>query len=299
MNTSRAASQRRRLLPLLAALILALAACGGEIQTPGEALRLQGNRNLPTAWVGEPYDEPIRATGGLRPFTFRLEDGQLPAGLELQGGSVRGTPTETGQFEFTVAVSDANLSSTFEYYTLQVSERPAPQVVVDAPATEVREPVTIGLGLRDAHRVRAASVQLTWDPAAFTLAPENAVRSLGNTAIFTDTSRAGEGVLQVDFASLGAAWNGTANVAQVTLVPTEPARLRTQLTARIIDDLGNEHMDGDTPGEAAGSPADGEDEPDGDGPAEEPANDGEPGSGDQDPETAEAEAEESRPEEAE
>src|SRR5690554_2068327 len=112
-----------RQLARAAATLLVLAACAGEMNTPGEALRLL-NPNMEPAFSGETYRESLRPAGGLRPYTFQLESGTLPPGLELDGGVIAGTPTEVGSYSFTISVSDANLSSTFLEHTIRVSEVP-------------------------------------------------------------------------------------------------------------------------------------------------------------------------------
>lgn len=117
--------------------VLALAACSGEAPLPGDPLRLVASP-LPDAIVGEPYGEDLVPTGGLRPYTFTLEEGSLPPGLALQGGTIIGTPEETGRYAFTVSVSDARLSTTYEDWVLTVRELPVPVVELALPDTEVR-----------------------------------------------------------------------------------------------------------------------------------------------------------------
>jgi len=49
------------------------------------------------------------ASGGVTPYTFDITAGALPSGLSLDAtsGVVTGTPTEGGNFDFTVTVTDS------------------------------------------------------------------------------------------------------------------------------------------------------------------------------------------------
>ena len=63
---------------------------------------------LPSATVGTSYSQPLTATGGSTPYTWQLASGQLPNGLLLDSsGVVSGTPTQSGNFNFTAQVRDA------------------------------------------------------------------------------------------------------------------------------------------------------------------------------------------------
>src|SRR5690625_3646365 len=83
-----------------------LTACAGAVNAPAESLRLLGS-SLDEAVLGEPYVQSLRTAVGLRPCSYVLTEGELPAGLDLEGVFVRGTPEETGRFTFTVSLSDA------------------------------------------------------------------------------------------------------------------------------------------------------------------------------------------------
>jgi probable HAF family extracellular repeat protein len=65
---------------------------------------------LPNAIIGTVYGRELAVSGGVKPFTFTVVDGALPAGLSLiaSTGYVRGTPTATGSYNFTAVVTDAN-----------------------------------------------------------------------------------------------------------------------------------------------------------------------------------------------
>jgi hypothetical protein len=63
---------------------------------------------LPSATVGIGYSQAVAATGGTVPYNWSVSSG-LPPGLSMNGafGSIFGTPTTAGTFNFTVTVRDA------------------------------------------------------------------------------------------------------------------------------------------------------------------------------------------------
>lgn len=65
---------------------------------------------LPNAAVNSSYFSSVQATGGVPPFTWTLTSAPstLPPGLSLlSNGTVSGTPTSTGTFNFSVQVTDS------------------------------------------------------------------------------------------------------------------------------------------------------------------------------------------------
>ena len=78
---------------------------------------------LPAATQATAYDQTLTATGGTEPYEWSINSGTLPAGLSLDAatGHLTGTPTETGTFQITVTVSDANTQSGEKAYELVVN----------------------------------------------------------------------------------------------------------------------------------------------------------------------------------
>ncbi len=207
-----------------------LASCAGEFDTPGEALRLV-QPTLPDAVLREPYEAQVHAVGGLRPYDFEVESGELPQGMALQNGTLRGTPTATGTFTFTVAVSDANLNKTVQEYRLNVTEVPPPTFTLGTPQTEVREAVTLRARIGDAREVEAVRALVRWDPAAFRLAGGPTVAGR-DVAYFV---RDGEGELQVDLAALGNTIDGERELFSFTLEPLNaPALLQVEHLVEVV-----------------------------------------------------------------
>src|SRR3954464_13826042 len=63
--------------------------------------------SVPAASIGSPYSTTLAATGGIAPYTWTVSSG-LPPGLSLStGGTISGTPIQTGTFNFSVTAKDS------------------------------------------------------------------------------------------------------------------------------------------------------------------------------------------------
>lgn len=200
-----------------AAVLTLLVACSGELGTVGEPLRVL-NSGLADGFVGEPYVATIMVAGGLRPFTFAVAEGVPPPGVALQGGSLRGTPTELGSFSFTVTVSDANLSKTFTDYTLIVAEIPPPQLGLNPPPTEVQAVTTLRGVVDDARGLTALRTVVRWDIERFVLVDESVRSALPGAIVFWESR---EGELQIDLAFGSAPVSGRAEAFRFDLTLVE------------------------------------------------------------------------------
>ena len=65
---------------------------------------------LVNAQTGIQYQESVHATGGVQPYEWSIASGRLPSGLSLNAasGMLSGTPSQGGQFDFSVQVSDSS-----------------------------------------------------------------------------------------------------------------------------------------------------------------------------------------------
>ena len=216
MRTRRATST---LLAVAALVALGLSGCTGDLNTPGEALRILGT-SLPPAYLGQPYDQPVQAVGGLRPYDFALADGPLPPGLQLQGGTLRGTPSKIGRYTFSLQVTDANLSKTVQKYTLSVAQLPPPSLTFNVPNTEVDHRITLRVQLRNAHQLEGLRTQVRWDAQRFRLV-EGSVRPSRQGIALLQQASAGQ--LQVALVPLGTTLSGEATLFQFDLQPTAGA----------------------------------------------------------------------------
>jgi hypothetical protein len=95
-------------------------ACGGHSSAfapptgsngPAASLNIAGT--LPSATVGTNYSGSLSVTGGTAPYTFAVSSGQLPNGIALakDSGTVSGTPSSAGTFNFVVSALDAKGNS--------------------------------------------------------------------------------------------------------------------------------------------------------------------------------------------
>jgi len=84
--------------------------------TPLPSQLLVATTSLPGGTARVPYSVALAASGGVRPYTWELTSGTLPAGLTLApDGLISGTPSAPASASFTVQVTD--------------SSSPTPQVV--------------------------------------------------------------------------------------------------------------------------------------------------------------------------
>ncbi len=104
---------------------------------------------LPNPVVGKDYSQALKAEGGLPQYTFSLDSGTLPTGLNFNAsaGVLSGTPTEAGVFTFTITVSDSENPKATDTSTFTLSTVPgALSIVTDAllPAAKVAVPYSTG-----------------------------------------------------------------------------------------------------------------------------------------------------------
>src|SRR5699024_9476936 len=86
--------------------------------------------SLPSGTAGQTYASvTLIGDGGTAPYSFALTSGALPTGLSLgANGELSGTPSEAGNFPFTVTVTEANGFTGNRAYRLQIS---APAITVE------------------------------------------------------------------------------------------------------------------------------------------------------------------------
>ncbi len=71
-------------------------------------LQITSSAAFPTGMAGIAYPlQILTANGGIAPYTFAVTAGSLPAGLTLTDSIISGTPTTTGNFAFTLRVTDS------------------------------------------------------------------------------------------------------------------------------------------------------------------------------------------------
>jgi hypothetical protein len=87
---------------------------GGAIASRTFTIRVENplrilTESLPNGTEGTAYSGPLSAAGGTPPYSWSIASGSLPPGLTLNPGTgeITGTPTASGVFGFTVAVTDS------------------------------------------------------------------------------------------------------------------------------------------------------------------------------------------------
>lgn len=94
-------------------------------------ISLTGATSLPYGNLGSPYSQALTATGGTGTLTWTLAPfNYLPLGLNLSSnGAISGTPTQIGQFQFTVNVVDAAANPGSFTFSISVFSAPATRYV--------------------------------------------------------------------------------------------------------------------------------------------------------------------------
>jgi hypothetical protein len=104
----------RGILPALRMLtIAALLPCwppAARAQQPADSTQLALDPvTLPNAAPRHEFKYLFNAHGGIPPYKYSISEGSLPVGVKLSGdGLLDGTPPATGQFRFTVSVTDSS-----------------------------------------------------------------------------------------------------------------------------------------------------------------------------------------------
>jgi large repetitive protein len=80
------------------------------------------------------YSQNLAATGGISPYTWTIQTGTLPAGLNLSaGGTISGTPTMVGTSNFTLKVTDSLGGIATRAFTITIAARPF--ITTNSPLT--------------------------------------------------------------------------------------------------------------------------------------------------------------------
>ncbi len=87
------------------------------------------NFSFPVGVVSRLYSATLTAVGGATPYTWSLASGNLPAGVTLSSsGQVSGTPTASGNFFFTVQVTDSSPQPQIATAELFLQIQPVPSI---------------------------------------------------------------------------------------------------------------------------------------------------------------------------
>jgi hypothetical protein len=126
------------------------------VRTTSKAFTITGNSKLvitsaaPALTVGVSTNSQFTTSGGTPPYSWAVASGTLPSGLSLTAsGVLSGTPTKTGSFTATVAVTDSQAQSASSVLQFTVASAGAPPLSIQpdgqalSPASQT--PVSITL----------------------------------------------------------------------------------------------------------------------------------------------------------
>jgi len=131
---------------------------------------------LANGTVGVPYSIPLRAQGGEIPYIWSVTSGTLPPGLQVgSGGSLTGTPTQAGNYSFTLTVSDFSGLTATGTFTLAVASSFA--ITTASPLT----PGTAGVAYSAQINVTPTTGPYTFNVAAGSALPAGLSLSASST----------------------------------------------------------------------------------------------------------------------
>ncbi|MGA8187058.1 MAG: Ig domain-containing protein, partial [Candidatus Sulfotelmatobacter sp.] len=134
---------------------------------------------LPTATAAIPYTNTIQESGGTGALTWSITAGALPSGMSLgpNSGTVAGTPTTAGNYNFTVKVTDSLGNFGTQAFTLKVliflSDSAPPTINTTLP------PATAGIAYSNTIQTTGGTGMLTWSITAGALPPGLSLSQLG------------------------------------------------------------------------------------------------------------------------
>jgi hypothetical protein len=106
--------------------------------------------SLPAGQAQAIYAAQLGASGGTAPYSWSISSANLPAGLTLSSsGAISGTPTQSGNFSFSVSVKDSSSSAQTANQAFSINiiaATPTLQITTSSlPAGQVQSPYTFRL----------------------------------------------------------------------------------------------------------------------------------------------------------
>ncbi|MBB5339847.1 beta strand repeat-containing protein [Tunturiibacter gelidoferens] len=109
--------------------------------------------------IGSSYSQSLQAAGGSAPYAWSVSSGSLPAGLSLAtSGSVLGTPTATGTFNFTATVTDASSPAQSKSVPVSLTIAPATLAIISSTLPSG----TVGAGYSVPIQAQGGTSPYTW-----------------------------------------------------------------------------------------------------------------------------------------
>jgi plastocyanin domain-containing protein len=171
-----------RLLPLALALAVGLGVSGAANAAPGQGTGDPSitTTSLPSGAVGTSYSQAVDVVGTFPPFTWLVESGSLPPGLSLPtatsgSGTISGTPTNAGTYDFTLQVTDVIGDSASQALSITISQ-PGTPLTVD---TTSLPPGAVTAPYRQALGVSGGTGPYAWSVVPGTLPPGLSLSATG------------------------------------------------------------------------------------------------------------------------
>jgi hypothetical protein len=141
---------------------------------------------LPGGTTGGPYSQTLAASGGRPPLVWSVAAGTLPPGLSLAAtGTLSGTPSASGNFSFTAAVTDSAGIKAQKALTLAVGAGVTPSAPSSLPNAVAGTPYTFTFGASGGQQPYTWSVTGGALPAGLDLNAASGVLSGTPTATGT------------------------------------------------------------------------------------------------------------------
>lgn len=115
-----------------------------EVGPPPPPLSIK-TETLPQALQGLPYSAALEASGGVGPYTWKIDSGVLPDGLTMTvDGAISGRPSTPGATPFVVTVKDSLGTSSTKSLLIIIAQPPPPLVIqtISLPDTTAERPYT-------------------------------------------------------------------------------------------------------------------------------------------------------------
>jgi VCBS repeat-containing protein len=120
-----------------------LACWGGQTGRLGAAPAAP-SPDPPAGQVGTEYSHTFTSSTGSPQGTFSVSAGALPPGLTLSGaGVLSGTPTEGGDYTFTLTASNGLFADASKQFTITISSNSAPEATNDTYSTNEDAALTV------------------------------------------------------------------------------------------------------------------------------------------------------------
>ncbi len=111
----------------------------GAYERPSALPVVIATSGLPSGTVNAAYSATLTGSGGVTPYAWSLVSGILPAGLTLNSltGGINGTPTTSGNYLFTVQVSDSQNPTATDAKQFSITINPAPVAPLNMTTTSL------------------------------------------------------------------------------------------------------------------------------------------------------------------